>query len=96
MALIASNKILEKLSSKHGVSKDEVEQCFANRSGNYLFDPREDHQSNPPTQWFISENNFGRKLKVVFILKDGDVYLRTAYPPNETEIRIYKKYGELN
>lgn len=96
MALIASKKILEKLASKHGVSKEEVEQCFANRSGSYLFDSREDHQSNPPTLWFISETYFGRRLKIVFIQENADVYLRTAFPPNETEERIYKKYGEGN
>lgn len=96
MALRLSNKILEKLASKHGVNKDEVEQCFANRIGKYLQDTREDHQSDPPTYWFIAETNYGRMLKVAFIMENNDVFIRTAYPPNETELRIYKIYGEGN
>lgn len=96
MALKLSNKILEKLASKHGVSKDEVEQCFANRTGKYLGDTRENHRSTPPTHWFIAETNYGRKLKIAFIVEGNDVFIRTAYPPNKDELHIYKKYGEEN
>lgn len=96
MSLILSQKILEKLASKHGVNKDEVEQCFANRTGSYLADTREDHQSDPPTLWFIADTNYGRILKVVFVAKEGDVYIRTVYPPNDEELRIYKKFGGGN
>lgn len=96
MALIITQKIIEKLAGKHGIGKDEVEQCFANKTGGYLQDTREDHRSDPPTLWFIAETNFGRKLKVVFIFRDGDVHLRTAYTPNGDELCIYKKYGEGN
>lgn len=96
MALILSQKILEKLASKHGVNKDEVEQCLANRTGKFLRDTREEHQSNPPTAWFIAETNFGRLLKIVCILQDKDVFIRTAYPPNEAELHLYKIHGEGN
>ncbi len=96
MSLIISQKILEKLATKHGVSKDEVEQCFANRTGKYLMDLREDHKSDPPTYWFISETNFARLLKIVFIPQDGGIYIRTVFSPNEEELRIYKKYGHGN
>ncbi len=95
MVIVLSNNILEKLASKHGVKKDDVEQCFANRTGKYLADTREEHLSTPPTYWFIAETNFGRLLKVAFIAKDGDIFIRTSYPPNEEEIRIYKKYAEI-
>ena len=94
MSLVLSTKILEKLATKHGVKKDEIEQCFANRTGKYLTDTREDHQSDPPTSWFIAETYFGRQLKVVFVAKGDDIYIRTVFPPNSEEIRIYKKYGE--
>lgn len=93
MAIIISKKTREKLAQKHNVCEEEVAQCFANRAGRYLQDPREEHASDPPTQWFIAETDFGRKLKIVFILKDGDIHLRTAYPPNIDELRIYAKYG---
>jgi len=93
MALIISQQILEKLKSKHNVSEEDVAQCFANRTGNYLLDTREAHASDLPTRWFISETDYGRKLKVVFIFKDGDIFLRTAFAPNAKELDIYTKYG---
>jgi len=93
MATVISPKISEKISSKHRVTDEEVHQCFANRSGPYLSDSREDHAAEAPTYWFISETNGGRKLKVVFVHRDGNNYLRTAYPPNDTEIHIYDKYA---
>lgn len=92
MALIISQKILDKLASKHNVKQEEVAQCFANRSGEFLSDTREDHASDPPTLWFISETDYGRKLKVVFIKKGKDIYLRSTFAPNEKEIRIYNKH----
>ena len=93
MALVISQRIREKLALKHSVCEEEVAQCFANRTGKYLQDTREDHASDPPTQWFISETDFAKKLKVIFVLKDGDIFLRSAYPPNADELRIYAKYG---
>lgn len=94
MALLISAKISEKLASKHHVSEEEVAQCFANRTGNFLFDTRENHASDPPTMWFISETDYGRKLKIVFVPKNGDIYLRTAFAPNPDELRIYEKLGK--
>jgi hypothetical protein len=93
MAMNISQKILEKLATKHNVTADEVSQCFANRNGKFLIDTRENHATDPQTQWFISETDYGRKLKVIFILKDGDIFLRSAFAPNEAELSIYKKYG---
>lgn len=89
MAIIISPKIRDKLTNKHAVTSEEIEQCFSNRWGGFLLDTREEHASVPPTKWFISETDYGRKLKIVFVLEDGDIYLRTAYTPNEQEMRIY-------
>ncbi len=75
------------------VKRDEILQCFANREGKFLLDTREDHQSDPPTRWFIAETNFGRKLKIAFIARGQVVTIRTAYDPNEDELRIYSKYA---
>jgi hypothetical protein len=92
--LIISSKVREKLAGKQPpVTQDEIVQCFANRAGKLLFDEREQHQSDPPTRWFISETDYGRKLKIAFINTDQGVVIRTAYDPNSEEIRIYKKYG---
>ena len=93
MAIIITQKTLEKLATKHNVTEAEVSQCFANRNGKFLTDTREEHASDPQTQWFISGTDYGRVLKVVFILKDGDINLRSAFTPNESEMRIYEKHA---
>ena len=95
MPLIISAKVREKLAGKKPpVTQIEIEQCFTNRVGKYLLDSREKHDSDPPTRWFIAETDFGRKLKIAFIATtDGNIVIRTAYDPNQDEIRIYKKFG---
>ena len=94
MALKISKKVSAKLAAKEPpVTRDEVIQCFANRGAVYLLDMREEHASDPPTQWFIAQTYYGRKLKIVFILKDKNIILKTAYDPNQEELRIYSKYG---
>jgi len=91
MAIKCSTAVKQKLAEKHGVSVHEVQQCFANREGGFLEDTREDHKSDPPTQWFIAETDYGRRLKIVFILKDGNILLKTAYMPNCKEETIYQR-----
>lgn len=93
MALVISPRVREKIANKNPpVTGAEIRQCFGNRLGKYLYDEREDNRTDPPTKWFIAETDFGRNLKVVFIQRDGDVFIRTAYKPNREEIRIYKKF----
>lgn len=87
--LVISQAILEKLSAKHQVERREVEQCFLNKCGAYLMDTREDHRSDPPTLWFVAPTNQGRILKVIFIFRDGKVFLRSAYDADEAVRRIY-------
>lgn len=94
MALVISQSVLAKLAAKQPpVTRAEIEQCFANRTGIYLLDEREEHASDPPTRWFIAETYYGRKLKVVFIPKGEDTVIRTAYDPNVEEQQIYVKFG---
>ncbi|MFQ2788922.1 hypothetical protein [Aeromonas sp. Prich7-2] len=93
MALNISPAVRAKLKVKHGVEVDEVIEAFANRSKGFLTDTREDHQTNPPTEWFIAETDRGRKLKVCFMLRDGDIYIKTAYAANQKEIEIYNKFA---
>lgn len=96
LSIILSSQILAKLKTKHNISDPEnaIREAFCNMEGETLIDTREDHQSDPPTEWFISETNYGVKLKICFIEKDGKFYIRTAYTPNAEEIRIYEKYGK--
>ena len=94
LSIHASARIRKKLQEKHGVTMNEVEQCFLNRFGKNLQDTRTDHQTNPPTLWFIAETNRQRKLKIVFVLElDNLITLKTAYEPNTIEIDIYNKYA---
>ena len=74
---------------KHQVTEREVSQCFCNKSGGLLEDDREDHLTTPRTEWFISETNRGRLLKVCFVWMGNNVDIKTAYEPSEEEQRIY-------
>lgn len=88
-----SHAVLVKLKDKHGVERQEVEQCFQNRTGKLLMDTREQHKTHPPTLWFLARSNRGRLLKIVYIQKSGVVHLRSAFEPNDTEIGIYARWG---
>ncbi|CDG95579.1 hypothetical protein [Xenorhabdus bovienii] len=95
MKLLISSNIRLKLADKNPpVNEEDILQCFSNRVGYFLEDTREDNRTDPPTKWFISETDYGVKLKIVFIYyPEKGVAIRTAYAPNEDELRIYKKYG---
>ena len=95
MGLSISPSVRQKLSKKTPpVVEEEIEQCFANRTGKLLEDIREQHRSDPPTQWFIAQTDYGRFLKVAFIHKADEIIIRTAYDPNPKEKEIYSNYGK--
>ena len=54
--LVISPRLAEKLIKKHRVRRVEVEECFYNRTGIVLEDTRAEHQTEPPTVWFIAPN----------------------------------------
>lgn len=91
--LMISSQVLSKLSTKHQISRDEVEQCFLNREGVSLEDTREGNVTTPPTQWFLARTNKRRLLKVVYVRSGLLIDLKTCYEPSNEEIRIYTKYG---
>ena len=93
LRLIITEDVVKKLSEKHRVTRTEVVQCFGNILGGFLEDNREDHKTDPPTQWFISETDAGRELKVVFVREADAIFLKSAFDPNADEKRIYNKYG---
>ncbi len=96
MDLVIPGRIRQKLASKHGVNEDDIRECFANltRQHKFLLDTREDHQTDPPTRWFISETDFGRQLKIVFMVDENkSVIIKSAFEPNDEEIRIYCRCG---
>lgn len=92
MALIISDRIRAKLADKHGgVEEREILEAFANRDAEFLIDNREEHQSDPPTEWFVAETDRGRVLKVVFVNSDGNIYIKSAYTPNQEAIDFYRR-----
>ena len=84
-----SDQVEQKLRDKHGVEFDEVVEAFINHTGHNVKDNREQHQTVPPTEWFISETDEGRRLKVVFIFRDGTFVIKTAYEPSPDEEQLY-------
>lgn len=69
-------------------------ECFATRDRSFLVDDREEHHTDPPTLWFISDTFMGRLLKVVFVqTQDGAVILKTAYDPNAEERWVYQTHA---
>lgn len=87
--LIVPPDIKEKLLVKHSVKEGEVHECFFNRDGPYLEDTEEDHNTDPPTEWFIAPTDRGRLLKVIFVFRDGNIYLKSAFEPSQKSLSIY-------
>lgn len=94
MNIFISDKTKNKLTDKHDLKFEDIKECFCNLEGEFLTDTREEHKTDPITQWFIAENNRGQLIKVCFMQQtNGDLYIKTAYEPNEIEIKIYNKFG---
>lgn len=90
MAIIISPKIRQKLEDEnHQVPEIDIAQCFANRVKGFVLDDREKHRTEPPTMWFVSETDYGRKLKVMFIMRGADIYIKSAYGATDEVERIY-------
>ena len=92
--MIHIDKVIEeKIITKHGVYPKEVRECFLNRhpDSDYLTDDREDNRTDPETLWFLARTNCNRLLKVCFIYYEdrGTSILKTAYPPNADEVKIF-------
>lgn len=84
MILEISDSVHEKLTNKHNVSELEIIECLTNFTGRFFVDRRTEHQSVPPTQWFIGETDNGRVLKIVFMQMSAMTYrIKSAYPPDE-------------
>lgn len=84
-----SPAIRHKLSTRHNVTAEEVYECFMNREGPSFTDDREDHQTTPPTYWFLSETDCGRLLKVIYVQHPDHFAIKSAYEANGTWIAHY-------
>lgn len=94
MTLRYTPHIENKLITKHQVTIDEVKQCISNldpEKDHFFEDTAEKHATNPPSFWFISETDMGRKLKVVIIPKDDFFQLKTAFDAKPKHIALYEQ-----
>lgn len=87
--LVIAPDIREKLDIKHRVKEGEVHECFFNKEGPYLEDTEEDHKTDPMTEWFIAPTDRGRLLKIMFVFRNGNLFLKSAYDANEKSQNIY-------
>ncbi len=94
MTVTITSRIKKKLLERHNVTEKEVTECFYNRDRTALKDVREDHQTDPPTLWIIAETNHCRPLKLLFMVKDGNTILKSAFEPNQNEIDIYDRHAK--
>lgn len=94
-AIVISPAMLEKLETRHSVSRREIEQCFENREGDYVEDTREEHRTDPATLWFVSPTNQNRKLKVIFVFRDGNIYIKSAFDAKDSHVETYEPFRNL-
>lgn len=93
MALLVSDEVRKKLIEKHGVDVKFVEAIWSTYEGILLIDDREQHRTNPPTEWFIALYPDQRPLKVVVVRDSSGTFLKTAYVANDIEQQIFKANG---
>jgi hypothetical protein len=93
MEVFVTAAIARKLKERHNAREHEVVECFRNLKNKYATDTRPDHQTVPPTLWFIGETNGGQRLKVIFIrYSKKEFVVKSAYEPNCDEERLYQMY----
>lgn len=95
MFLKISDKIRDKLTDKHGVTEQEIIECFANRCRESLVDDREEHVTDPPTVWFVSETFYGRKLLILYIQRDECTFIKSAFEPTAGREAFYLANSKL-
>ena len=89
--LFASDRIKKKIKEKHRLDWVTVLAVWQSFHGTTLEDDREEHKSDPATQWFVH-----KELKIVFIESKeltNVCILKSAFAANKEEKRIYNKYG---
>lgn len=98
MEVIISPDIEAKIGQdNHGcITRKEVMECFENHCGLYCYDNRREHLdgNGNPSPWFVAETNHKRALKIMFVLENGNVFLKSAYPATENVTRIYQKHAK--
>jgi len=90
--LIATDAVKEKLWNERELTLEEVQEAWESCGGPWLIDDREKNRTHPPTVWALAWTDLGRLLKLVVIphRARGIAVLRTAYEPDEDEVRLYE------
>ena len=65
-------------------SADKIERGF-------IEDDREEHRTDPRTLWFVSQNNYGVKIKVMFVIRGSEIYIKSAYRATDTVSAMYDR-----
>jgi uncharacterized DUF497 family protein len=95
MNLKISAAIRRKLREKHGVSEKEIHEALVNMQRMPIKDTREQHDTYPPTWWIISETNKRRELKVLFVVDEGQIHIKTAYEPSQAVVAMYLRKAKM-
>lgn len=90
MTFKISKRVQEKI-AKRGIEPDDIAECFMNRTGRYYSDTRARHQTNPPTYWFVSTNDKGRVLKVVFVRYPDYFAIKSVFEPEDGSDKLYEE-----
>lgn len=92
MKLVATDAVKEKIWTEHEVYFQEAEEAFENSEGPWFEDDRAKNQTRPKTIWTLAFTDLGRLIKIVVIKRPTDAVavLRTAYEPDEDEVKIYE------
>ena len=96
-AIVISPEIEKKIAQPdHGcVTPRQVSDCFENWDGRLCYDRRAEHldEHGNPTPWFLAETNQRQLLKIMYVSRDGKIFLKSAYPATAEVQRIFDKYA---
>ena len=97
MAILISDDVLTKIAADdHGcVSRKDVEEAFATNSAGYCYEQHQEHflGDGRPSLWFVACTNRGVRLKIMFVLDNEDVHLKSAYPATDRVTAIFERYA---
>lgn len=96
-ALVIHDAILSKIAKQDhgGLTRADIEDCFRNRCGRKCLDTRPQHATPPhDTYWFVSSDKNGRRIKIVFLMIDGQIILKSAFPATPVVESVFQKFGK--
>lgn len=86
-----SPNVASKLQNRHRVTNTEVLECFMNRHGPVFRDTRREHDTDPPTMWFVAQTDRCRVLKIVYMEYPDHFAIKTAFEPTDGSDGLYER-----